>query len=168
MIRSNVVSNAAKKVIDSNVAIVANGSSPQASIDCELACIELLERCEHLSICLDQTSLIMDEYAKHLNYAGSPGVGDMFFKYLHDNQYAGKNIELVTITPILAENRGFEELPENRFDPSDRKFLATAVSGGAQVVNATDSDWVEQQELMNQLNITVQQLCPDCSTRQQN
>ncbi len=162
------MSNVAKKVIDSNVAIVANGSSPQASINCELACVELLERCEHLSICLDETNLIMDEYAKHLSYAGSPGVGDMFFKYLHDNQYAQKNIEVVTITQIADENRGFEELPENRFDPSDRKFLATAVSGGADVVNATDSDWAEQRELMNQLNVTVQQLCPDCCERQQN
>tara|TARA_B110000211_G_scaffold181277_1_gene205176 strand:+ start:4661 stop:5149 length:489 start_codon:yes stop_codon:yes gene_type:complete len=162
------VSNVAKKVIDSNVAIVANGHSSQASIDCELACVELLERCEHLSICLDQTSLIMDEYAKHLSYAGNPGVGDMFFKYLHDNQYAEKNIALVTINQVADDQRGFAELPKNNFDPSDRKFLATAVSAGAHVVNATDSDWAEQQELMNQLNITVQQLCPDCCERQPN
>jgi predicted nucleic acid-binding protein len=162
------VSNVAKKVIDSNVAIVANGHSPQASIDCELACVELLERCEHLLICLDQTSLIMDEYAKHLSYAGNPGVGDKFFKYLHDNQYAEKNIELVTINQVADDQRGFAELPKNNFDPSDRKFLATAVSAGAHVVNATDSDWAEQQELMNQLNITVQQLCPDCCERQPN
>lgn len=161
------MSNLAKKVIDSNVAIVANGRSPQASIDCELACIQLLECCDQLSICLDQTSLIMDEYAKHLSYAGNPGVGDMFFKYLHDNQYAQKNIALVTITQIDDE-RGFAELPVNNFDRSDRKFLATAVSAGAQVVNATDSDWAEQQELMNQLKIAVQQLCPDCCERQQN
>ncbi len=162
------MSNVAKKVIDSNVAIVANGHSSQASIDCELACVELLERCEHLSICLDQTSLIMDEYAKHLSYAGNPGVGDMFFKYLHDNQYAEKNIALVTINQVADDQRGFAELPKNNFDPSDRKFLATAVSAGAHVVNATDSDWAEQQELMNQLNITVQQLCPDCCERQPN
>lgn len=162
------MSNIAKKVIDSNVAIVANGHSPQASIDCELACVKLLERCESLSICLDQTSLIMDEYAKHLSYAGNPGVGDMFFKYLHDNQYAQKNIELIRITQTDDEYRGFDELPANDFDPSDRKFLATAVSAGAQVVNATDSDWAEQRELMNQLNVTVQQLCPDCCERQQN
>ncbi|MCU8259400.1 MAG: PIN domain-containing protein [Shewanella sp.] len=162
------MSNVAKMVIDSNVAIVANGNSPQASINCQLACVELLECCKDLSICLDQTSLIMDEYAKHLSYAGNPGVGDMFFKYLHDNQYAQKNIELVAITQTDDENRGFDELPANDFDPSDRKFLATAVSAGAQVVNATDSDWAEQQELMNQLNITVEQLCPDCCQRQQN
>lgn len=162
------MSNVAKMVIDSNVAIVANGNSPQASIDCERACVELLERCKDLSICLDQTSLIMDEYAKHLSYAGNPGVGDMFFKYLHDNQYAEKNIELVKINQVADDQRGFAELPENNFGPSDRKFLATAVSAGAQVVNATDSDWAEQQELINQLNITVQQLCPDCCQRQQN
>lgn len=157
-----MLSNLAKKVIDSNVAIVANGDAPHASVDCQLACVELLECCEHYLIYLDESGLIMDEYSKHLSYAGSPGVGDMFFKYLHDYQYAQKNIQLVTITPIDDGNRGFTELPINNFDPSDRKFLATAVVAGAQVVNATDSDWAEQQELVNQLNITVQQLCPDC------
>lgn len=155
-------------VIDSNVAIVANGRSPQASILCQIACVELLRCHKQLLICLDESSLIMDEYAKHLCYAGSPGVGDVFFKYLYDNQYAKKNINLVTINQSTDEKRGFEELPANNFDPSDRKFLATAVSGGAQVANATDSDWAEQQELMDRLNITVQQLCPDCCERQQN
>ena len=90
----------------------------------------------------------------------------MFFKYLHDNQYVpGGNISLVEITPCEDEARSFAELPKNEFDPSDRKLLATAVVSNADVVNATDSDWAEQEDLTKQLNVAVIQLCPDCSKR---
>lgn len=58
---------------------------------------------------LDNKNLIMDEYSKHLNYLGTPGVGDIFFKYLHDNQYAEKNITLVEIKPVEDQSKGFAE-----------------------------------------------------------
>lgn len=154
------------KVIDTNVLIVANGNSKQASIDCELACIEMIERPAKISISIDEQGLIMDEYEKYCSYKGAPGVGDMFFKYIYDNQYdPTSRVNLITITPIDDETRSFKELPTNNFDPSDRKMLATAVVAEAEVVNATDSDWAEQDELMQQLNVTVRQLCPDCCHR---
>ncbi|PTP78497.1 hypothetical protein CWO23_00740 [Vibrio splendidus] len=154
-----------KHVIDCNVAIVANGKSEQASIDCEIACVELLEQCRDIPIVVDAQGLIMGEYSKHLSYAGSPGVGDMFFKYLHDNQHAENGVFRVDVTPIPDETRSFEELPVNEFDPSDRKFLATAVVGRADIFNATDSDWEEEKALMTQLGVTVHQLCPECCTK---
>lgn len=154
------------RVVDTNVLIVANGNSTQASIDCELDCIEYLENHKAINVCLDDLGSIMDEYQNHCSYSGSPGVGDMFFKYLHDNQYnPTSKITRVTITPITDASRTFEELPVNQFDPSDRKFLATAVVANADVINATDSDWQEQQVLMQQLNVTIRQLCPDCCIR---
>jgi hypothetical protein len=140
-------------VVDTNVLIVANGKSEQSSIDCELNCVFYLEDYRNIDVCLDSLDLIMDEYQRHCSHAGSPGVGDIFFKYLHDNQYDPTSfIRLLAITPIEDELRLFEELPENDFDPSDRKFLAAALLAGADVINATDSDWQEQAELMNQLN----------------
>ncbi|WP_371374859.1 hypothetical protein [Thalassotalea aquiviva] len=154
------------KVIDTNVLVVANGKSNQASIDCELSCIEFIETYKNLTIALDHTGLIMDEYEIHCSYKGSPGLGDKFFKYLYDNQYdPSSNINLVNITPCDDEAKSFEELPDNEFDRSDRKLLATAVVANADVVNATDSDWIEQKELMQQLGVTVTQLCPDCCDR---
>ena len=153
-------------VIDTNVLIVANEKSAQASIDCQLACIELIAKRTDLTFILDKEGLIMNEYEKHCSYQGAPGVGDMFFKYLYDNQYVPtSSVNLVTITPINDETRSFDELPANNLDPSDRKLLATALVANAEVVNATDSDWAEQQNLMLQLNITVRQLCPDCCHR---
>jgi predicted nucleic acid-binding protein len=151
-----------KFVIDTNVAISANGINTHASITCQLACIELLEQCKKLHVAIDKSGLILDEYAKHLSHAGQPGVGDMFFKYLHDNQYdSKKKIHSIAITLSDNVGRGFDELPFNSLDPSDRKFLATAVVAQAMIVNATDSDWLEQRELLENLQIELKQLCPE-------
>lgn len=155
-----------KFVIDTNVAISANGKNTHASIPCQLACIELLETCKKLHIAIDKAGLIMNEYARHLSHAGQPGVGDMFFKYLHDNQHHPKNkIHTVGITPSGDAGRGFDELPMNTLDSSDRKFLATAAVAKAIIVNATDSDWEEQRELLEELAIGLKQLCPEHSCK---
>jgi len=154
-----------KFVIDTNVAISANGINTHASIACQLACIELLENCNKLHIAIDKAGLIMEEYTKHLSHAGQPGVGDMYFKYLHDNQHAENKIHTVNITPLDDVSRGFDELPRNTLDPSDRKFLATAVVAQAIIANATDSDWFEQNELLETLNVELKQLCPEHSCK---
>ncbi|MFU8789691.1 MAG: hypothetical protein ACNA7G_11725 [Methylobacter sp.] len=107
----------------------------------------------------------MAEYSKHLSHAGQPGVGDMYFKYLHNHQHAENKVQTVNITPLGDISRGFDELPTNTLDPSDRKFLATAVVAHAIVVNATDSDWAEQNELLETLNIQLKQLCPEHSCK---
>ena len=54
----------------------------------------------------------------------------------------------------------FDELPENGLDRSDRKFLATARVAHATILNATDSDWSEQEELTSNLGVGVRQICP--------
>lgn len=88
-------------------------------------------------------------------------MGDAFFKYVRNYQYSSDKIQRVPITPINDEQRGFEELPENQLDKSDRKFLATTVVAHAIIVNATDSDWTEQSELLESLHIELKQLCPE-------
>ena len=89
----------------------------------------------------------------------------MFFKHLVDNQYMPHRVKRVAVTPSDNNLRGFEELPENTFDPSDHKFLAVAVVSDATVLNATDSDWEEQAELMDELGVEVDQLCPQHATK---
>ena len=70
----------------------------------------------------------------------------------------------VKVTPNY--ERGFEELPDNAFDPSDRKFLAVARAAEAVVLNAVDSDWGEQAALMDELGVKVCQLCPQHASKQ--
>ena len=89
----------------------------------------------------------------------------MFFKHVFVHQHVGKRVRRVPITPCSDPRRGFEELPTNDLDPSDRKFLATAVAakdvvGKTDILNAMDRDWIEQQALIKSLRVTVQELCP--------
>lgn len=159
-----------KFVVDTNVSIAANGRNTHADFQCQLNCIEFLEDIVSLAnakqTILDDSGLILDEYSKHLNFKGQPGVGDMFFKFIHDNLYSTPKIEAVLITPIDDESRGFDELPVNSVDKSDRKFLAVAVKATASIANATDTDWHEQNSFMASLGISIQQICPQhgCAT----
>jgi len=152
-------------VVDTNVAVAANGRDTHASLACQYECVEfllgLVSLRKRTCIVLDTHGLIFDEYRGRLSYKGEPGVGDMFFKHLHDHMYRGKKIQLVSITPIVDEDRGFNELPPNSLDKSDRKFLAAAVTAGAKIVNAVDTDWHEQKTFVAGLGVNVQQLCPD-------
>lgn len=149
-------------VVDTNVPIAANGRNTHADPQCQLACLEFLEslvssKSKSKVVILDETGMIVDEYSRFLYHKGQPGVGDVFFKYIHDHMYAGERIELVRIQPN--EITGFDNLPENNIDPGDRKFLSTAIEGQAEIVNAVDTDWHEQKDFLAEL-VKVRQLCP--------
>lgn len=152
-------------VVETNVSIAANGRDTHASLTCQYTCIEFLEGLvapnSHMTIVLDEQELIFNEYRNYLNYKGQPGVGDIFFKHLHDHKYLGEKVKLISITPIADETRGFEELPANPIDKSDRKFLAAAIVANAKVINALDTDWDEQAIFVDSMNITIEQLCPE-------
>ena len=153
-------------VIDTNVAIAANGRNTHADEACQLACVDALEIAIGREIAIDDRGLIICQYAKHLSFAGRPGVGDKFFKHVFDNQYRPARVRRVTISPTDDDQCGFNELPPNKLDRSDRKFLAVAVVANAVILNATDSDWHEQATLMEDLKVEVRQLCPQHSTKQ--
>ena len=153
----------ASYVVDTNVAIVANKAA-DVDVCCERACIDELQRvAERCIVVVDEGLLILEEYRKRLT-PGRSGVGNVFFKHVWDNLFGDDKVRRVRITPA-GDDRGFEELPPNTFDRSDRKFLATAVSGGAEVLNATDSDWAEHRELTDRLGVAVRQLCPRYATK---
>src|SRR5260370_41748710 len=91
--------------------------------------------------------LIFKEYSNHCAFAGQPGVGDAFFKWVFDHRYNDDRCERVTITPINDTHRRFEEIPDDEelrtFDRSDQKFVAVALSSkhSPEVLVAVDSDW---------------------------
>ena len=146
-------------VVDTNVAVVASGGADHVDRRCESACVEVLSAVvEQGVVVVDEMGLIFDEYAGQLSF-GSLGMGGVFLKHVHDHQYGSERVRRVPVTPA-GDDRGFEELPPNSFDPSDRKFLATAVSGEAEVLNATDSDWAEHADLMDHLGVAIRQVCP--------
>ena len=148
-------------VVDTNVPIVANGCAPQADDQCRSSCVgKLGYLMEQGTVAIDDKDAILKEYINKFSRSGGRNVGDQFFIHVINHQYDEARVQRIAVTPTDDERRGFEELPENTFDRSDRKFLAVAVSAEAVVLNATDSDWGEQKELMDELGVKVEQLCP--------
>lgn len=151
-----------KVVVDTNVPVVANGRNTHADELCQLSCVKALRNVvSHGTVLIDEQGSIFKEYMNNLNFRGEPGVGDAFFKHVFTYMYSESTKVLrVPVTPVHDNKRGFAELPANKLDPSDRKFLAVAVAAKAQILNATESDWHEQRKLLRSLSITVKQLCP--------
>jgi predicted nucleic acid-binding protein len=154
-----------KVVVDTNVAIAANGRNTHASLKCQYECIEFLQKLTadigRHQIFLDEGEQILDEYRTYLYHHGEPGVGDSFYRFLHDHMYSGNRVRRVAIVPIDDGARGFAELPPNGLDMSDRKFLAVALIAKAAVANAMDTDWYKQAEFITGLGVKVKQLCPE-------
>ena len=155
-------------VIDTNVPVTANGMAGQADIHCVEACIDALVEAKKATVVLDDLDLIMTEYRRHLSPSGQPGLGDMFMKWLHQNQGRPQCCEFVHLTPRDGSNEDFEEFPDDTelasFDRADRKFVAAARTSRhrPRVVNATDTDWWIYRQVLKKNGVRVKFLCPQC------
>ena len=153
-------------VVDTNVAVVADGHRTHADLQCQAFCVARLGSVvANEVVAIDDKGAILREYKKHLNFSGMPGVGDMFFKHVFNYQYREDRVRRIAITPSADDRRGFEELPDNTLDRADRKFLAVAFVASAVVLNATDSDWLEHKALTETLGVQVKQLCPEYASK---
>ena len=154
-----------KLVVDANVPIVANGRHTNASPICQLNAIgflqDLVDAKSQSQLFVDAKGLIFKEYKNHLSFAGQPGVGDVFLKFLNDHLYGGGRVKLIAITQIADEDRGFSELPPNTLDKSDRKFLAVAAAHDERppILQAVDSKWWGWQKALGEIGVTVHFLC---------
>lgn len=153
-------------VMDSNVAIVANGQAEQAGSQCRQNCIAALQRIQQDKIILlDAGRLIIEEYRHNLRLSGQPGAGDAFFKWLWQNQGNYQHCRAVSITPH--PRRGFAEFPDDDaladFDPSDRKFVAVALASTERpsVLNASDTDWRQHRDALEKHGVAVCFICPE-------
>lgn len=134
-------------VVDTNVAVIANGRSG-GDADCELACVELLrELTQHGSVALDVSDRIFTEYRNNLGLAGQPGVGDAFMRWVATNRFNPSLCEQIELCVIGPTEDDFAEFPSDprlaSFDPADRKFVAVANAPppGRVVHVAIDRDW---------------------------
>jgi hypothetical protein len=155
-----------RAVVDTNVPIVANEDSPQASPKCvEICAVRLSELTQKGKLVLDNGWLILKEYMANLRSSGQPGSGDAFLKWVLTN-YRNPNVcELVTITPKNSSEMDFEEFPSdsalNNFDPTDKKFIAVALAHPDKppVLQAVDTKWWEMKEPLGKAGITIDFLC---------
>ena len=152
-------------IVDTNVAVVANGQSPQASPNCVDTCINRLEgiiRGEE-KLVLDDMWAILGEYIRNLRSNGEPGAGDRFLLWLLRNK--DTQCDLVSITPVNGSENAFEEFPDDPalddFDPADRKFIAVACthSESPSILQAVDSQWLDFRDAFHRNGVTVEFIC---------
>ena len=156
-------------IVDTNVAVTANRRElPNGvSIHCVASCARRLRIVQDSEIvAIDSAWRILREYKARLNEGGQPGVGDVFLKWLLTNHANPMRCHKVEITPTAAGN-SFVEFPDDpaleKFDPSDRKFVAVSIAhrDHPPILNATDSDWQEHEFALRIHGIVVEYVCPD-------
>jgi hypothetical protein len=151
-------------LVDTNVAITANGNVPDDLILCAVKCIEIIEKVmKSKSLVLDEDGEIFAEYTNKLSYSGQPGVGDRFLKWVHDNQWKLQRNRVA----ITKNGDSYDEFPDHedlkKFDISDRKFIAVAYAhvNNPIIYQATDSKWWGWKEALSECGIKVDFICPD-------
>jgi hypothetical protein len=160
-------------VVDENVPIVANDSNrpqpkaPQADVACRLACVLALKRVVKSGILvIDSAGEVLDNYRRHLQHRGQPGVGDAFFRHVFNNQFNPKHVHRISIA--RSAEGGYEDFPADEvlraFDPSDRIFvtLALVAPEDPRILNAVDSDYAEHKSRLEAIGVRVQELCLHC------
>ena len=155
-------------VADTNVAVVANALSEQASEDCVETCAERLEEImrDEVKLVLDDDWQILGEYAQNLHSTGTD-VGDRFLLWVLRNWRNPERCDLVHITPVNGSENEFEEFPNDPaldgFDPDDRKFIAVAITHPDKppILQAVDSQWWDFRDAFRRNGVTVEFICED-------
>ena len=153
-------------VVDTNVAVVANGKSQQACAICVLTCTEKLQQIMNgeVKLVLDDNWRILDEYMRNLRSHGTD-VGDRFLRWLLTHK--DTQCDFVSITPIDGQENDFQEFPTDsalaNFDPADRKFVAVALTHSEKppILQAVDSGWWNYREALHRNGVTVNFICED-------
>jgi hypothetical protein len=156
-------------LIDTNVPLTANGKS-DAGPACVLAAVQRLTQLRAAEkLVLDAGFLILKEYQNKLSPTGQPGVGDAFLLWAWRNHTNPKHCELATL--VVTEEGSFDAFPTDpelaAFDPSDRKFVATALTHAANppIVNATDTDWHKDHAALTRNGVRIEFLCKEEMTK---
>lgn len=149
-----------KYVIDTNVAVIANGLDEGISSDCKIKAIKLLQDAVGNGIIyLDDEGRMQGEYRNYLNPRGQPGVGDRFFLEVI-NSHPDK---VVRVELRKGEDGEYLDLPkpviDAGFDPSDRVFAALAKKVRSKIYNAVDTDWLEHREVIEENGIRIVFIC---------
>ena len=150
-----------RRVVDTNVAVVANGRNTNASIDCRLAAINFLNVLLQGGLTvLDLGGEIQAEYRTYLDPSGQPGVGDRFYQMiLHSAPTRVERIDLPA-DPTTGEFADFPNDPAlANFHRSDRKFAAAARKSKSPLANAIDTDWLDYKIALSRNGISVEFIC---------
>lgn len=149
-------------IVETNVAVVANGQNTDVVLDCQAACIRFLMAVVKGRITLvDADDAIQTEYLGVIAQARPYQVGAQFLVHLLRNSWNEERVRRISLP--MGANGEFSDFPDDprltAFDRSDRKFAAVARRTGTPVTNATDSDWANHKTPLAENGINVEFLC---------
>jgi len=154
-------------IIDTNVLLVASAKDPNSPFS----------NCDHVPP--EQQVIVLDWLMEFRKDGQSKLVLDQSFKIwdeYHNQMTRGQDIGSLVVAEKLQSARFVDvefdkhghgclprELEEIIHDPSDRKFVATALSdftSGSQskIINAVDSDWCKWEKALKSAGIVVEHL----------
>ena len=153
-------------VVDTNVAVVANGKSEQATDQCVDSCAERLEQIMYggVKLVLDDDWRILDEYMRNLHSRGDD-IGDRFLAWSLQYRTNPNRCDLVSITSVDGSENEFQEFPDDPalvdFDPDDRKFIAVALAHPQKppILQAWDRQWWDFRDALHRSGVTVEFIC---------
>ena len=162
-------------ILDTNVIVIANGMSSQASRDCVRRCRERLDQILKGSekVVLDYEQQILREYRRNLKEAGQfrRRKGDLFLQWLRQNQWNSEKCSLVHITSLTGNGNDFEEFPNDEalagFHKKDRKFIAVALAHQRDfgetptILLAIDSGWLQFIDALAAHGVRVDSICEE-------
>lgn len=159
-------------VVDTNVAMTANGANEGAPATCVVASAKALQAVMAKGhVFVDDGGRIVAEYRDNLSATGQPGPGDVVFKWLLTHEWGGVRVTRVPITPAADDEETFVELPKppkgTVYDPSDRKFLAVAAAHTEHptILQSFDSKWWGWTKALEKIGVTIHFLCPRAIAR---
>lgn len=154
-------------VVDTNVAVTANGGNPAASVGCAASSAKALQQVmANGHVFIDDGGRMMAEYRTNLKIGGQRGPGDAFLKWLFTYEWNEARVTRVPLTPKKDDQEDFEELPTPpdavRYDPSDRKFLAVAAAHDERppILQSFDSKWWGWREALKGAGVSIYFVCP--------
>jgi hypothetical protein len=154
-------------VVDTNVVLVANKKSNDASLECIQNCVRRLGRiCSSGHVAVDDGMRIFNEYRnKTLKSNGQREAGDEFVLWMMTNLWNQQRCTQVKLTPKQQDENDFEEFPNHTglkgFDRSDRVFVAVANAhpGHPPILAACDTDHWLCREALGECGIAMDFLC---------
>jgi hypothetical protein len=116
-------------IVDTNVPVVANRKTAQASPTCVASCIRTIQEVRsHRILVIDDAWRILREYIANLRSTGQPGVGDAFLKWVLTNRDNPLHCTQIPLTPAPAPDERMPQVRSVWFVAHDTTFptLATA------------------------------------------
>lgn len=149
-------------IIDTNVAVIANGQNNDVVQSCYNACVRFIITAKASRvIVIDDGDEVRSEYAKAIADRRPHELGAHFLFHILNHQYDPAKVRRVALTKDGNGNFiDFPNVPElSTFNHSDRKFAALSKNTGIEVTHAADSDWCDFLTPLQANGINITHLC---------